>query len=68
MVKSSYGHIRDLPRKNMSIDIDSGTFEPTYEISDDKKKQLPISVKKLKIKLFGLHQMKIEKEKLLLGI
>ncbi len=38
MVKSSYGHIRDLPRKNMSIDIDSGTFEPTYEISDDKKK------------------------------
>jgi len=38
MVKSSFGHIRDLPRKNMSIDIDAGTFEPTYEISDDKKK------------------------------
>ncbi|MCF7830646.1 type I DNA topoisomerase [Candidatus Gracilibacteria bacterium] len=37
-VKSSYGHIRDLPKKNMSIDIEGGTFEPVYEISDDKKK------------------------------
>ncbi|MDH3324812.1 MAG: type I DNA topoisomerase, partial [Candidatus Peregrinibacteria bacterium] len=34
----SYGHIRDLPRKNMSIDIESGTFEPTYEVSTDKTK------------------------------
>lgn len=37
-VKSSFGHIRDLPRKNMGIDIEGGTFMPTYEISDDKKK------------------------------
>ncbi len=37
VVMSSYGHIRDLPRKGMSIDIDNG-FEPTYEISEDKKK------------------------------
>jgi DNA topoisomerase-1 len=36
-VKSSFGHIRDLPKKGISIDIDNN-FEPTYEISADKKK------------------------------
>ena len=36
LVLSSYGHIRDLPRKN-AIDI-ANNFETTYEISDDKKK------------------------------
>lgn len=30
-VKSSYGHIRDLPTKKMGIDIEHD-FEPTYEI------------------------------------
>ncbi len=37
-VKSSFGHIRDLPRKNMGIDIEGGTFEPEYQLNDDKKK------------------------------
>lgn len=36
-VKSSFGHIRDLPGKNISIDIENN-FEPEYVISDDKKK------------------------------
>ena len=37
-VKSSIGHIRDLPKKGgMAIDIENG-FKPTYEISPDKKK------------------------------
>ncbi|PID32156.1 DNA topoisomerase I [Candidatus Saccharibacteria bacterium] len=36
-VKSSFGHIRDLPKKGISIDIDNG-FTPTYEITADKKK------------------------------
>lgn len=36
-VKSSFGHIRDLPKKGISIDIENN-FEPTYEISTDKKK------------------------------
>ena len=36
LVLSSYGHIRDLPRKN-AIDI-ANNFETSYEISDDKKK------------------------------
>lgn len=36
-VKSSYGHIRDLAKKEMSIDIDSN-YEPEYEITEDKAK------------------------------
>ncbi len=36
-VKSSFGHIRDLPKKGLSIDKEKG-FEPTYEISPEKKK------------------------------
>ena len=38
LVKSSIGHIRDLPKKGgMAIDIENG-FAPTYEVSADKKK------------------------------
>lgn len=36
-VKASMGHIRDLPKKNLAIDVDNN-FEPDYEISPDKKK------------------------------
>ncbi|MBQ5642700.1 MAG: type I DNA topoisomerase [Bacteroidaceae bacterium] len=35
-VQSSYGHIRDLKKKNFSIDTDS--FAPQYEIPADKQK------------------------------
>ncbi len=35
-VLSSYGHIRDLKKKEFSIDVENG-FLPTYEIPDDKK-------------------------------
>ena len=35
-VMSSYGHICDLKKKDLSINID--TFEPIYEIPTDKKK------------------------------
>jgi DNA topoisomerase-1 len=37
VVKSSFGHIRDLPGKDISIDIENN-FEPKYVISEDKKK------------------------------
>ncbi len=35
-VMSSYGHIRDLKKKEISIDMD--TLEPDYEIPEEKKK------------------------------
>ncbi|MDE5728069.1 MAG: type I DNA topoisomerase [Duncaniella sp.] len=35
-VMSSYGHIRDLRKKDISIETD-GDFAPVYEIPDDKK-------------------------------
>ncbi len=36
IVKSSFGHIRDLPKKGLNIDIENG-FTPKYEINSDKK-------------------------------
>ena len=36
-VLSSYGHIRDLKKKEFSIDVTNG-YRPTYEIPEDKKK------------------------------
>ncbi|MCB0805584.1 MAG: type I DNA topoisomerase [Bacteroidales bacterium] len=44
-VLSSFGHVRDLSKKDLSVDIENG-FEPNYEISPDKKK----TVKELKSK------------------
>lgn len=35
-VKSSFGHIRDLPKKGMGINLEN--FTPEYEVSADKKK------------------------------
>ena len=37
VVKSSFGHIRDLAKKGLGIDI-ANDFAPHYEISSDKKK------------------------------
>ncbi|MCX8057546.1 MAG: type I DNA topoisomerase [Ignavibacteria bacterium] len=37
IVASCYGHIRDLSKKNMGIDIKNG-FTPTYKIPEDKAK------------------------------
>lgn len=36
-VTSCFGHVRDLEKANMGIDIDNG-FEPKYKVADDKKK------------------------------
>lgn len=35
-VLSSFGHIRDLPKGKMGVDVEHG-FAPTYEVSADKK-------------------------------
>ena len=37
IVKSSFGHIRDLSKKDLGINIDD-EFRPVYEIPGDKKK------------------------------
>jgi DNA topoisomerase-1 len=37
VVKASLGHIKDLPKRNLSVDIEHG-FEPHYEIIEGKKK------------------------------
>ncbi len=37
LVKSSYGHVRDLAKKNLGIDTEHN-FKPQYVISNDKKK------------------------------
>ena len=37
VVKASLGHVKDLPKKNLSVDVDNG-FEPHYEIIEGKKK------------------------------
>ena len=35
-VESSYGHIADLPSKEIGVDVLNG-FKPKYEVSSDKK-------------------------------
>jgi len=38
-VMASMGHVRDLPRKSLSVDV-SNAFEPTYEIIPTRKKTI----------------------------
>jgi len=37
VVKSSYGHVRDLPTKGLSVDLEN-QFKPDYVVMPDKKK------------------------------
>ena len=32
------GHVRDIPKRQMGVDVESGTFEPTYRVMPDKRK------------------------------
>lgn len=45
VVKSSFGHVRDLAKHGVSIDVEHD-FEPNYEVSPDKK-QVVSELKKL---------------------
>jgi DNA topoisomerase-1 len=48
-VEASIGHIKDLPKKTMGVDIEGGTFEPELIVSEDKLK-LVAMLKKLAAK------------------
>ncbi len=37
VVKASLGHIKDLPKKDLAVDVDNG-FRPKYEVIEGKKK------------------------------
>ena len=37
VVKASLGHVKDLPKKDLAVDVDNG-FEPHYEVIEGKKK------------------------------
>src|ERR1700687_1525646 len=37
IVKASLGHVKDLPKRDLAVDVDHG-FEPRYEVIDGKKK------------------------------
>ncbi len=37
VVKASLGHVKDLPKKDLAVNIEKG-FEPTYEVIEGKKK------------------------------
>src|SRR5580693_5595859 len=37
VVKASLGHIKDLPKKDLAVDVDNG-FRPRYEVIEGKKK------------------------------
>jgi DNA topoisomerase I len=50
VVKASLGHIKDLPKKDLAVDVDRG-FEPRYEIIEGKRKliqELKQDAKKVK--------------------
>ena len=37
VVKASLGHVKDLPKKDLAVDVEKG-FEPRYEVIEGKKK------------------------------
>src|ERR1700679_2460326 len=37
VVKASLGHIKDLPKKDLAVDVENG-FKPKYEVIEGKKK------------------------------
>ncbi len=36
-VKASLGHVKDLPKKDLAVDVDND-FKPVYEVIEGKKK------------------------------
>lgn len=55
IVKSSFGHVRDLPKSKLGVDVKNG-FMPDYVVSRDKLKtvkELQTAAKKTKVILFA---------------
>ena len=40
IVESSFGHVRDLPKGKMGVDIKGGTFEPVYVVPKERSAQV----------------------------
>ena len=38
-VRASSGHVRDLPKKVLGVDVDAG-FKPIYEVVEDRQKTI----------------------------
>ena len=41
VIEASVGHVRDLPKSGLAVDVENG-FEPLYIIPKDKKKQIKV--------------------------
>ena len=64
-VMSSYGHIRDLKKKEMSVNLDD--FSPEYEIPSDKESVVKELKRQRRPTRCGWHPMKTAKERLFPG-
>jgi DNA topoisomerase I len=60
-VLASFGHVRDLPKSKIGVDVEKG-FEPTYVVSKDHKEKVNAITKAAK------KPMKIAKERRSRGI
>ena len=38
IAKASMGHVRDLPKSKMGVEVDDDSFTPTYRVMNDKRK------------------------------
>ena len=56
IVKSSFGHVRDLVKKGLGVDVNN-KFLPNYEVSEDKIKLIKAS------KSLGPHGTKLKQAK-----
>ena len=65
-VLSSYGHIRDLKKKEFSIDIEKN-FKPKYEIPEEKQELVDKLKEEASKAETGSHPMRTVKEKLFHG-
>ena len=48
VAKASMGHVRDLPKTKMGIEIDDDSFTPTYRVMNDKRKVVTDLTKRAK--------------------